>query len=43
MDLNADFSKRVVMDGDSLPWQASPMKGVSRRMLDRIGDAVVPG
>lgn len=40
MDLNADFTKRVVMHGDSLPWQDSPMKGVSRRMLDRIGDEV---
>ncbi len=40
MDLNADFTRRVVMHADSLPWQASPMKGVSRRMLDRIGDEV---
>ncbi len=40
MDLNADFTKRVVMHGDDLPWQESPMAGVSRRMLDRIGDEV---
>lgn len=40
MNLNADFSKRVVMHGDELPWQASPMAGVSRRMLDRVGDEV---
>ncbi|MEM8950369.1 MAG: cupin domain-containing protein [Pseudomonadota bacterium] len=40
MDLNADFTKRVVMHGDDLPWQQSPMAGVSRRMLDRIGDEV---
>jgi anti-sigma factor ChrR (cupin superfamily) len=40
MDLNADFTKRVVMHGDNLPWMESPMKGVSRRMLDRIGDEV---
>lgn len=40
MDLNGDFTKRVVMHGDDLPWQDSPMKGVSRRMLDRIGDEV---
>ncbi|MEZ5930402.1 MAG: cupin domain-containing protein [Alphaproteobacteria bacterium] len=40
MDLNADFAKRVVMHGDDLPWQDSPMRGVSRRMLDRIGDEV---
>jgi len=40
MDLNADFTKRAVMHGDSLDWQQSPMKGVSRRMLDRIGGEV---
>ncbi|MEM7044044.1 MAG: cupin domain-containing protein [Pseudomonadota bacterium] len=40
MELNADFTKRVVMHGEELPWQGSPMKGVSRRMLDRIGDEV---
>ena len=40
MDLNADFTKRIVMHGDDLPWMESPMKGVSRRMLDRIGDEV---
>ena len=40
MDLNADFSKRVVVHSDQLDWQASPMKGVDRRMLDRIGGEV---
>jgi hypothetical protein len=40
MELNADFTRRVVVHGDALPWQASPMAGVSRRMLDRIGDEV---
>lgn len=40
MDLNADFDVRVAMHSDSLPWQASPMKGVDRRMLDRLGDEV---
>jgi len=40
MELNADFTRRVVVHGDELPWQASPMAGVSRRMLDRIGDEV---
>ena len=38
MELNADFSKRVVMHGDEIDWLESPMVGVSRRMLDRIGD-----
>ena len=40
MELNADFSKRIVMHADALPWTASPMPGVRRRMLDRIGDEV---
>ncbi len=40
MELNADFNKRVVVHSDQLDWQASPMKGVDRRMLDRIGGEV---
>ncbi len=40
MELNADFSERVVVHADQLEWQASPMKGVERRMLDRIGGEV---
>ena len=40
MELNADFTERVVVHGEELPWQDSPMKGVARRMLDRIGDEV---
>jgi len=40
MNLNADFTQRVVMHGDEIAWQDSPMAGVSRRMLDRIGDGV---
>ncbi|MEZ4360289.1 MAG: cupin domain-containing protein [Kofleriaceae bacterium] len=40
MDLNADFSQRVVEHGASLPWRDSPMPGVQRRMLDRLGDEV---
>jgi len=40
MELNADFSKRVVVHGAKLPWTPSPMAGVDRRMLDRIGDEV---
>ena len=39
-ELNADFSKRVVVHGAELEWQNSPMTGVSRRMLDRIGNEV---
>jgi len=40
MDLNADFKERVVVHSDQLKWRASPMPGVDRRMLDRIGDEV---
>lgn len=40
MDLNADFSKRAVVHGADEPWVASPMAGVDRRMLDRIGGEV---
>src|SRR6516162_7839128 len=40
MELNADFSRRVVVHTARLPWAASPMAGVERRMLDRIGDEV---
>lgn len=40
MDLNADFSQRAAMHGAAMDWVASPMAGVDRRMLDRIGDEV---
>lgn len=40
MDLNADFTQRVVVHSDQLEWSASPMPGVDRRMLDRIGGEV---
>ena len=40
MELNTDFSRRVVIHAGRLPWVASPMAGVERRMLDRIGDEV---
>jgi anti-sigma factor ChrR (cupin superfamily) len=40
MKLNADFAQRVVIDTEAEPWVASPLPGVERRMLDRIGDEV---
>lgn len=40
MELNADFDARAAVHSEQLEWRASPMKGVSRRMLDRIGDEV---
>lgn len=40
MELNADFDSRVVVHADRTDWIASPMPGVDRRMLDRIGGEV---
>lgn len=40
MQINSDFSKRVFVHGDKEPWHPSPMAGVHRRMLDRMGDEV---
>jgi hypothetical protein len=40
MELNADFSRRVAVHAARLPWVASPMAGVERRMLDRIGNEI---
>ena len=40
MDLNSDFTKRAVAHGERTAWTASPMAGVERRMLDRVGDDV---
>ncbi|MDA7949195.1 MAG: cupin domain-containing protein [Hyphomicrobiaceae bacterium] len=40
MDINADFGERVAVHAARLPWEASPMPGVDRRMLDRLGDEV---
>ena len=40
MKIAADFSKRVVVHSETLAWVASPMAGVDRRALDRVGDEV---
>ncbi|MEP5937380.1 MAG: cupin domain-containing protein [Erythrobacter sp.] len=40
MRINANFSEAVAMHTDTLEWVASPMPGVERRMLDRIGEEV---
>jgi anti-sigma factor ChrR (cupin superfamily) len=40
MEINADFSQRIAVHAARLPWVPSPMAGVERRMLDRIGDEV---
>jgi anti-sigma factor ChrR (cupin superfamily) len=38
MLVNADFSRRVVLATNALPWLPSPQAGVERRLLDRVGD-----
>lgn len=40
MELNADFSERVVIRPEDYAWVDSPASGVRRMMLDRIGDEV---
>jgi len=40
VQINADFSQRVLVHSSKEPWLASPMPGVDRRMLDRIGKEV---
>jgi hypothetical protein len=40
LDINADFAERVLIRTDRLDWTPSPMAGVERRMLDRVGDEV---
>ena len=40
MELNADFSQRAAVHAAQLPWIPSPMPGVDRHMLDRIGEEV---
>lgn len=38
MNLNADFAQPAVVHAGRMDWVASPMPGVHRRMLDRVGD-----
>lgn len=40
MDLNSDYSQRVVIHSLDLPWVPSPELGVERRMLERKGDEI---
>ncbi len=40
MRINADFTERVVIETEQMPWVASPLPGVERRMLDRVGEEV---
>ena len=40
MQLNTDFAAPVLVHAGELPWTDSPIAGVQRRMLDRIGGEV---
>jgi hypothetical protein len=40
MEINTDFSRRVSVHAALMDWTPSPIAGVDRRMLDRIGDEV---
>jgi len=40
MKINADFSRRAAVHAAQVDWVPSPMAGVERKMLDRIGDEV---
>ena len=40
MNINADYSQRVVINHHDLPWIPSPESGVERRMLERTGGEV---
>lgn len=40
MHLNADFTQRAAVHAARIDWIASPMPGVDRRMLDRVGGEV---
>ena len=40
MNINDDFSQRVVLNHHDLPWIPSPELGVERRMLERHGSEI---
>ncbi|MBV8084710.1 MAG: cupin domain-containing protein, partial [Chloroflexi bacterium] len=40
MNLNADFGTRAAVHAGRLDWTPSPIPGVDRRMLDRVGAEV---
>ena len=40
MEINADFGRRVAIHAAAIEWTPSPMVGVDRRMLDRVGGEV---
>ena len=40
MKINADFTKRAVIETAGLDWNGSPVPGVERKYLDRVGGEI---
>jgi anti-sigma factor ChrR (cupin superfamily) len=40
VNLNSDFGNRAALHAGRLDWTPSPIRGVDRRMLDRVGEEV---
>jgi len=40
MNINDDFTARIVAHAADATWSPSPLPGVDRRMLDRVGNEV---
>jgi anti-sigma factor ChrR (cupin superfamily) len=40
MKINANFDERIVINTEEMNWIPSPVPGVSRKMLDRIGEEI---
>ena len=40
MNIHVNHEQRVILQVDALPWLPSPIAGVERRMLDRVGDEI---
>lgn len=40
MNINSDFAQKVVIDTSALNWTPSPLPGIERKYLDRVGDEI---
>jgi anti-sigma factor ChrR (cupin superfamily) len=40
MNINSDFTQKAVINTLDLDWNSSPIPGIERKYLDRIGDEV---
>ena len=40
MNINSDFSQKAVINTADLDWNLSPIPGIERKYLDRVGDEV---